>query len=112
MKNIIKNISKKTINALIRNSNLIAKFTWVLEIIELPKFNSKHLASIKKLTDRRNSFVHYKWKSFENDIDYDYFLEFNDYDEILKAVKYIKTYSSKVELRGNKAVMKKALKKT
>lgn len=94
----------KTIKELIRRINIEDKYTWLLEILGLPKFNDNHIKTIKALSERRNSFIHYKfepeaaaettdkkeseWKKIDEDV--------------RRAVTYSKRFRSKIVWNGNK----------
>ena len=56
-----KQISKKAKNELIRSVNISGKCGWLLEVLNLPFFNSNHSKNIIELAERRNAFIHYKW---------------------------------------------------
>ena len=110
------NINKKTENEIIRNTNLIGKFTWLMTIFNFKTFNKKHLQTIKVLSELRNAFIHYKWMpddSMNEVIDEDKEKEIiqNEFERINKAVKYFKFYSSKIKYNGNKYKLQKTLRK-
>lgn len=99
-----KSIGDKTRNEIVRNINILGKFTWLIELINLPKINEKKIVSIKKITESRNSYIHYKWnytkfddEKIENRI---------SHSEIKSTIKYLKTYESKLEFRGLKNKIK------
>lgn len=52
---------QKMISAVIRTANIEAKFGWLMDLLELPKFSDKHRKTILAVASERNSFVHYKW---------------------------------------------------
>ena len=108
-------INIKTQTDIIQSVNIYGKFTWLLKLMQFPEFNNIHRKTIKSLADSRNSFVHYKWKetpSFDKDFDDKKEQEKLDieFDKIEKAVKYFKTYSSKIKYKGKKEHIKKIVK--
>lgn len=108
-------IDSKTQTSIIQSVNIYGKFTWLLELMNYPKFNKIHLTTIKNLADSRNSFVHYKWKDnpdFHKVIDSDK-EKLNidtEFDKIEKAVKYFKNYCSRINFKGKKEHLKKLIK--
>lgn len=100
-------LDTKTQTTIIQSVNIRGKFTWLLQLMNYPKFNKNHLNTVTKLADSRNSFVHYKWKP-DPDLNENINLkkEQENIDEefikIEKAIKYFKTYCSKVKYNGNK----------
>lgn len=97
---------------IIRNINVYGKFTWLLELLQLPVFNKIHLKTIEKLMDDRNSFIHYKYKlrNIDDDFDLSGIKKLKEFNEINKAINYIKRYESKIAFRGKKKKIKTALK--
>lgn len=103
-------ISRKTKNEILRSANFKAKFTWVLELLNLPKFNEQHLRFILKLADQRNAFTHYKFNEEHADTDSKGpLIELIEGSE--RTAKYIKSYESRVLYQGNKGRIRKKLKK-
>lgn len=102
---ITKNIDQKTQLSIIRSLGIHEKLTWLLILMEFPKFNEKHRSNIKQLADSRNQFVHYKWK-----VEEDFFKKKTDTDKdiseefiaIEKAATYIQSYCSKITYKGKK----------
>ncbi|KXX67792.1 hypothetical protein AVL50_25350 [Flammeovirga sp. SJP92] len=108
-------IDLKTQISIIKSVNILGKFTWLLELMKYPKFNKKHLSTILKLADSRNSFVHYKWKEdpeLNNEIDWDKekLRIDSEFENIEKTVKYFKNYCSKLKFKGKKGQIKKIVK--
>lgn len=98
---LVKGFDNKSKNEVIRSATLRAKLSWVLKLLDLPKFNEKHMTTILRIADKRNAHVHYKFGSES--------IEYDDKDELTsllsiarKAVKYSKLYESKVLYGGNK----------
>ncbi|UTW44158.1 hypothetical protein KFE80_07005 [bacterium SCSIO 12696] len=103
-----KEISKKSKNEILRSANLKAKLTWVLELLELPKFNEKHVKFILQIADQRNAFVHYKFNAYNvNDDKTAPLIEI--LNEADKSAKYIKTYEARVIYNGKKSTVNKKL---
>tara|TARA_R110000782_G_scaffold180060_1_gene270613 strand:- start:173 stop:811 length:639 start_codon:yes stop_codon:yes gene_type:complete len=108
-------INNKTQTDIIQSVNIYGKFTWLLKLMQYPDFNTNHRKTIKNLADSRNSFVHYKWKdepTFQKDIDDKKEQEKLDieFDKIEKAVKYFKTYCSRIKYKGKKEHIKNLVK--
>jgi hypothetical protein len=108
-------IENKTRTSIIQSINIWGKFTWLLEIMKYPKFNTNHLKTIKSIADSRNAFVHYKWNEdpdFNKKIDSEKEKERieNEFEKIEKAVKYFKNYSSRIKYKGKKEHIKNIMK--
>lgn len=103
-------IKNKTKNEILRSAALKAKLSWILEILYLPKFNDKHKKFILNIAEERNSFVHYKFNAIHEDDDPN---EKTDklLVDIMKSVKYMKTYSTRVEYSGKKHTIEARLSK-
>lgn len=108
-----KKVTKKTINELIRTVNIVGKFTWLIEILELPKFNDKHRILITKISNERNAFIHYKWnaKSDWTSSSSEKKEQKNFIESIRKTVTYFKKYESRVLYENKKGKLKTAMKK-
>lgn len=93
---------------LIRKLNLEDKYTWLLSILKLPRFKEIHIKNIKKISELRNNYIHYKYKSEAintpseiKKTEWD-----NDFNNINKAISYTKRYRSKIVFNGNKSKFK------
>ena len=107
-----KKTSKKTKMELIRAVNIVGKFSWLLEVLDLPAFNSKHKTTIINASNERNAFIHYKWNSAP-DISIDKEKEgiINLIEQIRKSVTYFKKYESRVLYNNKKGKLNSVLKK-
>ena len=108
-----KEIDEKTKNDIIRSIDIHGKLSWLPRILGFPNFNDNYRRIIKKLSDDRNSFIHYKWKSFEED-------EVNEtnknnveeeFNNIKLAIKYIKRYTTIILYRRSKSKFEDKFKK-
>lgn len=95
----------KLIKELIRRVGGIEdKYTWVLEILDLPKFNERHFKTIKYLSEKRNSFIHYKFEPKASSEDSN--KEKEEWKKIKfdvsKAIIYSKSYRSRIVWNGKK----------
>lgn len=106
-----RNVTKKSTNELIKSININGKFTWLLEILELPKFNKKYLKTINLASTERNSLIHYKWNPVDESKDRvkELFLLI---EEIKKSVTYMKKYESRLLYKNSKGKIKKFMKRT
>lgn len=82
-----KNLKENEINEIIKKIPLRGKYTWLLKLFDFKEINKTHLNLILRLTDLRNSFVHYKWKEKNNDFKNEEKLVM---EKIEKTVKYIR----------------------
>jgi len=93
-------ISIGTYKELVRRASLEDKFTWVLEILKLPEFSKSHRKVIKIVSERRNSFIHYKYQPQSND-PYNDEKEWEGIKKELKAaIKYSKNYQTRTIYEG------------
>jgi len=103
-----KKFTVKTKNEVIRSLNISAKFSWFLEIMGHPKFNSKHFKTVLKVAEARNAFIHYKFNYEDIEID-----KREGNSQLLeaahKAATYTKSYVSKNIYNGKKVAVKKQL---
>ena len=91
--------SPSLIKNIIKATNIEAKLSWVLELLNLPEINEKHKKIILLVSQERNSFIHYKWLDDSNEINTKLF--FKSYN-INKTVIYLKKYESRIRFNGNK----------
>jgi hypothetical protein len=97
---------------LIRRLSLEDKCTWILRLLELKPINKNHINVIKQISDKRNSFVHYKWKPEPDevgDLDKEKRIEKDTITSIKKTIRYLKRYESIVQFQGKKHKMHKAV---
>lgn len=107
-------IEENTLIEIIKQTNIHSKLTWLLKLLNLPTFNNAYIKIIKKLSDDRNAFIHYKWKSYnDDDIEKSNIINKDDeFKQIKRAVKYMKRYESHILFRKNKTKLgEKLLKK-
>lgn len=87
-----KNLKENEINEIIKNIPFRAKYTWLLKLFGFKEINKTHLNLILRLTDLRNSFVHYKWKEKNKDFKNE---EKFVMEKIEKTVRYIKNIENR-----------------
>jgi hypothetical protein len=104
-----KKIINKTKNEILRSASLKAKLTWVLELLNLPKFNEKHAKFILNIAEERNAFVHYKFNAYHADKNIEEPLQ-TLLNDVKKSIRYIKNYDTKVIYKGKKSIVKKRVK--
>lgn len=101
-------VSYDTLKELFSRFRIKDKFTWLLEILKLPTFSEKYRKIIEKVSERRNSFIHYKYKPMVATSPHD--ADKKEWEklkgDIERAVKYSKYYRSRVIYRGNKKKFK------
>jgi hypothetical protein len=100
-----KGLQDSEITQIIRDTNFDARITWLLRILGARPISSKHRGVIKKVSELRNAFVHYKWKpaKFEDDMK-------NVLSEVEKTVKYLMAYESKYFFKSEKKRVRSILK--
>ena len=102
-------IANKTKNEILRSASLKAKLTWVLELLNLPKFNEKHVKFILKIAEERNAFVHYKFNAYHADHDNEEPLK-TILNDVKKTIRYTKNYETKITYKGKKSTIQNKLK--
>jgi len=109
-------ISEKSKNELIKSISLPAKYTWLLELLGLPKFNETYRKTIASTADARNAFLHYKFTPEPDtdkipNLDRENKRNISEIENIRKAVRYTKSYEAKITYRKNKRRLTSALNK-
>ena len=112
---ISKKIDSKTQAEIIRNTNINAKCSWLLVLLNLPPFRKEYVNIILIIADERNSFIHYKWKP-EKDTDIPNIekIEKEEQEKIVKIkslLRYLKSYETRMEFKGKREKINKYLKK-
>src|ERR1051325_3491463 len=108
----LKGFDEKIVNEIIRTTSIAAKFTWLLEVLELTKFKEKYYKTISRVAERRNSIIHYKWQNkFRRDEIIDVRKEQSEnekmFNELDAAVRYMKKYESLVKYKKTKSLISK-----
>ncbi|MFZ2303421.1 MAG: hypothetical protein WAV98_01355 [Minisyncoccia bacterium] len=90
-------VPNSTLKELLKYVSFEGKFTWLIDVMKLPKFNRKHFNLIKKVSEKRSSFLHYKFQG-KSEEEYDY--EENEskllFKEICSTINYCKAYRKKI----------------
>ncbi|MZK50967.1 hypothetical protein [Clostridium beijerinckii] len=94
-----KNLNENEINEIIRHVSFRGKYTWLLKLFDFKEINKAHINLIFRLTDLRNSFVHYKWKEKNNDFKNE---EKFVIEKIEKTVKYIRNIENRYVYNNSK----------
>jgi len=96
-----KGIEQKVIKQIIRDTDLFrGKTSWLLELLDVPKLNKKHLERIKKIIESRNSFVHYKWQRINTENDKPSEITKSNLMDIDKTIKYFQAFKHKFLYSG------------
>ena len=64
-----RNLTENEILEILRHAKFESKATWILRLLGLRPIAKIHLQRMRDVTERRNAFVHYKWKSVDMDVD-------------------------------------------
>lgn len=105
-----KKIDEKTKTEIIKSIDIHSKLTWLLKIFEYPIFNEFHRKTIKRVSEDRNAFIHYKWKSKEEANPNKANINSEEFKKIKQAVTYMKFYEAKVEFNKSKKKLEHRLK--
>ena len=86
-------ISEEEIEFIIRDTQHRAKASWLLRVLGAPELPKRHRMAVLQLMDRRNSFVHYKWRRYRpREVE-----EFAALVRTLEAtVKYFRRYEAEI----------------
>ncbi len=99
------------VTQIIRDTPFRGKMTWMFPLLGLRHLPINHKNAIFKITDLRNSFVHYKWKGKGEEIDEREERELSDsLSQIEKTVKYLNHYESNYIYHRKKKVLRKIVK--
>ncbi|PZR07031.1 MAG: hypothetical protein DI539_24100 [Flavobacterium psychrophilum] len=105
-------LNEKQSNEIIRTTNVLTKFTWLLSLLDLPTFSNTHYKTINLVMEKRNSIIHYKWNdTFDRDKTIDLRKEITDRDKLFRliesAVKYMKKYETLIKFKKAKTLITK-----
>lgn len=104
-------LNAEELTQIIRDTPFRGKMTWMFPLLGLRHLPANHKNSIFKITDLRNSFVHYKWKGKDWEADRREDQESADsLASIEKTVKYLSHYESKYIFHRQKKVLRKVVK--
>lgn len=99
-----KRIDEDSINLILRDTSLRAKILALLPILGFPALKSEHCKAMLRITELRNGFVHYKYKSIDVD-DFSKIAEEweTDLDRTDKATIYLQSRDTRFFLKGIKS---------
>ena len=98
----------KSASQMIRDTSIRAKFTWLLELLELPPINKQYTDIIFNLAEYRNSFVHYKWEAKPEQENHKQDREIYELlDKIQHVINYLNKYENKHLYLGGKNRVRK-----
>lgn len=106
-----RHFSRTTVLEIIRNVSIQHKITWLIQLLDLPKFNEKHRKVILAGAEKRNAFVHYKFPVVPEELE-----ELEELNEkklaesLRKTATYMKKYESQILYSGSKAKLRNWLK--
>jgi hypothetical protein len=101
-------VPEPDIISMLREASLRAKTSWLLRIFGLPRLNPDHRNIALKLSDLRNGFVHYKWKS-RSDPDTQEERELQTAIASMPAViRYLKRYERRIIFGDKKRLIREA----
>ncbi|MBY6069879.1 hypothetical protein KUV35_01110 [Marinobacter salsuginis] len=104
-------LSANVTKGMLRTVNLEGKLTWVLEVLGLPIFNANYLKTIKKVSEARNAFIHYKWQPTPGDIKSSSEHKLGELAvDASKAANYFKKFEARCLFKGNKGRLHRAIK--
>ena len=98
--------SESTIKSMIRATKLEDKMTWALEIMGRRRLHPVHQKIIRKISELRNAFVHYKWQEMGSEETEKAKLAIKDAE---RTVDYLRRYENKIIHKGQKRRIRKAV---
>ncbi len=110
-----RHFSRQTELEIIRSVNIHQKFTWLIQLLDLPKFNENHRKLILAGAETRNAFVHYKFPVTPDDgrdAELEELSEKKLAESLRKTVAYMKRYESRVLYSGMTGKLKGKLRKS
>lgn len=96
---------------IIRDTNIRAKTTWLLHLLGLPMIDKEHITAFTRLSEVRNSIVHYKWKPSQEWEDMDD-LNKNSRDvicDIERSILYLQEYEKQHVNKGIDKIIERIL---
>jgi hypothetical protein len=87
-----RHFSPKDIAEVIRDNNIKSKTTWLIRLLNYPPIKKNCRDAINKLIERRNMWVHYKWKPIPTDDIDPKDEEESIVNEFEKTIKYLNNY--------------------
>lgn len=108
-----RHFSRQTEFEILRSVGIQQKFTWLIQLLDLPKFNENHRKVILAGAEKRNAFVHYKFPAAPDDVRDEALEELNEKklaESLSKTAAYMKRYESRVLYSGIKGKLRKSLK--
>lgn len=91
-----KKLKDKEINYLIKSTNNLSKFSWLLPLLDLPRISEPYQKKINTIIELRNAFVHYKWTPKTEELDEKEAIKYKKNCSYMpQLIKYLKTYKSK-----------------
>ena len=106
-----KNISDKTIKNTLRFVSVEGKTTWLVELLGLPSLSKSHLTTLKKLFEKRNAFIHYKWDLTYLDATRSTKAWRNEQKSIEQCVTYAKKFETNSIFKGQRSKLTKSVSK-
>jgi hypothetical protein len=104
-------LNEDELTQIIRDTPFRGKLTWMFPLLGLRHLPTNHKNAIFKITDLRNSFVHYKWKGKGDEADEQEERELaNSLAQLEKTVKYLNHYESKYVFHRKKKALRKIVK--
>jgi hypothetical protein len=100
-------IGADEIAQIIRDTKFDAKSTWLLRLLGARPIHKNHLKMMRRTSDLRNGFVHYKWKAGAVEMKKEMKQILS---EVEKTVRYLMSYENKYLYKGQKKRVHKVLK--
>lgn len=96
-------LSREEVKILIRDCSLKAKYSCFPTLLSLPRLSNDHIKTVLRITELRNSFVHYKFTPVDLDVpEEDDEAWKRDFKRTEQAVKYLQAYERKHIYKGKK----------
>src|SRR5438132_6863286 len=100
-----KGLSEQDLAEILRHANFESKSGWILRLLGVRRVSESHRTLMREVMERRNAFMHYKWKLYDADSD--------DWDEgradlkslvasAEKTVRYLQKFENEQVFGGRK----------
>jgi hypothetical protein len=101
-----RNFLDKEIERVLKETRFAAKATWILKLLSIKPINEAHKKTLEQVVERRNAFVHYKWKnvSLEDPLEKNERVRVTKLlAEVEKAVAYLRKWEEKTVFKGRRS---------
>lgn len=108
-------LNEKERAQMVRETSLMGKFQWLLRILGFPRIHGKHLSVIRKISEMRNAFIHFKYSSLMADTHEEGEKQKAELlrlvEQAEKSIRYLLKYERLNLYSGHRGILKKVLRR-